>query len=323
MENFGELLPDLIFSTVSAQGFRPTGVLFPLNSYENRVYEIGIEGGDPLVAKFYRPDRWSPQAIAEEHGFVGRLAELEIPVIAPLSLVRSRREAPTLGEVEGFCFALFPKFRGREKAELSLEDLGWLGRLLARMHRAGENFSAPSRMELTPETYGYASLDFLLGQPFIPQELRYALEEMLHQVLEEVEALWDWDAPQLALHGDCHLGNVLWNLQGPHLLDFDDMVRAPAVQDVWMLFSGDENERREAEDAFWEGYEMFRDFDFESFSLVEPLRTLRMIRHAAWIGQRYSEPLFQRTFPYYTERRYWEQFLLSLKEQMALLQGYE
>jgi len=323
---FDHLLPDQIFGTAEEQGLRPTGVLFPLNSYENRVYEIGIEDeetGKPasIVAKYYRPGRWNQESIAEEHGFVAALAEAEIPVVAHLPLKKHLKDLPTLAKTaDGIFYAFFPKFRGREHAEILNDDRRWLGRSLARMHNIGEAFKAPHRMRLTPETYGHNSLAFILTQEFLPPDLKQSIESHLQKAIELVEPHFKKDWKPITVHGDCHPANILWNKDGPHLLDFDDMVVASAVQDVWMLFNGTEEEKTEQKKVFLEGYEIFREFDDSSLILAEPLRTLRMIRHAAWIGQRYEEPAFQRAFPYYQERRYWEEYLQSIKEQISLLQ---
>lgn len=317
---FGQLLPDLIFGAVNAQGYRPTGTLFPLNSYENRVYEIGLEGQEPLVGKFYRPGRWSAEAIAEEHAFLGALEEHEVPVVRSLKLPNPVAQSDYLGKTRDIYYALYPKFRGREHAEITLEDLGWLGRTLGRLHNIGANFSAPHRMSLDVHSYGHKNLEYILQLPFLPGDLAGHLETLLHQALEKIEQGFQHAPKNILLHGDCHPGNVLWNPDGPHLLDFDDMIHAPPVQDVWMLFHGSEEEKRKQQDAFFEGYEVFREFDYSSLRLVEPLRTLRMIRHTAWIGARHREPIFKRAFPYFEERRYWEEFLLSIKEQIALLQ---
>jgi len=318
--HFNDLLPERILKIVASQGYRPTGVLYPLNSYENRVYEIGVEGGDPVIGKFYRPERWGPETLAEEHRFLEKLEELEIPVVRSLELPEATSYSPALAYDPPFYYSLFPKFRGREHAENTQEDLRWLGRTLGRLHNVGERFSAPHRMTLNPETYGYQSLDFILRLDFLPADLRPALEQILSQALKLTEPYFQHAPANIVLHGDCHPGNVLWNVAGPHLLDFDDMIHAPPVQDLWMLFYGSPEERAEQRKAFFEGYEVFRPFDHHSLRLTEPLRTLRMIRHTAWIGGRHEEAIFQRAFPYYRERRYWEEFLLSLKEQIALLQ---
>lgn len=317
---FSELLPQVIFETVTRQGFRPTGALFPLNSYENRVYEIGVEGQNPIVGKYYRPGRWSAEAIAEEHAFLAALAEHEIPVVQSLPLKEHLPVSEAIGSTGEMYYTFFPKFRGREHAEITLDDLGWLGRTLGRLHNIGAKFKAPHRIPLNPETYGYESLDFILDLPFVPPDLLENIESFLVQALERLEPFFDREMETILVHGDCHPGNILWNPDGPHLLDFDDMVIAPPVQDIWMLFYGTEEEKMQQKEAFFSGYETFREFDYSTLRLAEPLRTLRMIRHTAWIGKRHQEPIFQKSFPYYRERRYWEEFLLSMKEQIALLQ---
>jgi Ser/Thr protein kinase RdoA (MazF antagonist) len=317
---FSELLPEIIFETVTRQGLRPTGVLVPLNSYENRVYEIGLEGQSAIVGKYYRPGRWGAKAIAEEHAFLAALAEHEIPVVQSLKLKEHLPECEALAATGEIYYTFFPKFRGREHAEITLEDLGLLGRTLGRLHNIGAKFKALHRMHLTPESYGYESLDYILTLNFVPDDLLDNIEAFLGQALERLEPFFDREMEQILVHGDCHPGNILWNPDGPHLLDFDDMITAPPVQDMWMLFHGSEEEKTQQQEAFFSGYEIFRAFDYGTLRLAEPLRTLRMIRHAAWIGKRLQEPIFQRSFPYYRERRYWEEFLLSMKEQVALLQ---
>lgn len=321
MNHFEDLLPTVILDAVQRQGVRPRGSLFPLNSYENRVYTVDLEEQEPIVAKFYRPGRWSAEAIAEEHRFVVALADAEVPVVEPLILDHPVPECDSLGKTGDYYYAFFPKFRGREHDEITDVDRAWMGKVLARMHRVGEAFPLSHRPRLDPETYGYESLEFILGLAFIPADLREGIESVLERVLALVEPYFPPDLPAVAVHGDCHPGNILWNPEGPHLVDFDDMLLAPAVQDIWMLFSGTADEQERQRRIFFENYETFRPFDGNSLALVEPLRTLRIIRHAAWIGQRYAEPAFQRAFPYYRERRYWEEFLNSLKEQISLLQS--
>lgn len=317
---FGELLPDTILDAVTRQGFRPTGALLPLNSYENRVYEIALDDAAPIVAKFYRPGRWSQAAIAAEHRFLARLLELEVPVVVPLTLPHPLADVPTLARSGEILYACSPRFRGRARDEMSNDDRRALGHVLARLHNVGEHFVATDRLRLTPQTYGHDSLSFILSQAFLPADLKQHIEAHLRQALQLVAPWFPAEMPTIVVQGDCHLGNILWDATGPHLLDFDDMVIAPAVQDVWMLFHGSAEEQRAQRKAFFDGYELFRPFDHATLILAEPLRTLRMIRHAAWIGQRYGEPAFQRAFPYYEQRRYWEEFLLGIKEQIALLQ---
>ncbi len=326
--NFGELLPDLIFQAVLTQGYIPTGTLFPLNSYENRVYEIPVEEGFPLIAKFYRPGRWSLAALTEEHAFLSTLKEAEVPVVAPLELKESVGPKTlaltgTTESTEKIYYAFFPKFRGKEHDEVTNDDRLWMGRTLARLHNVSQYFPIKHRLHLDPETYGYNSLDFILTQPFLPSDLKESIESTLLNALERVDSFFATKLNVIPVHGDCHPGNVLWNQDGPHLLDFDDMLVAPPVQDVWMLFNGDAAEKKKQQEIFFEGYETFRSFDQKTLILSEPLRTLRIIRHASWIGQRYEEPAFQRAFPYFRERRYWEEFLLDVKEQISLLQELE
>lgn len=317
---FDELLPELILDAVSTQGFEVTGLFSPLNSYENRVYEIQVEDEEPVIAKFYRPGRWSLEAICEEHRFLDALDELEIPVVAPYYLDHPLSECESLGKAGEFFYALYPKFRGRENPDLSLKDREWLGRTLARLHKAGENFQTKHRLALNPQSYGYASLDIILNQDFIPNDLKSNVEILLKQTLQLCDLAFQRPFKSIALHGDCHLGNILWNKEGAYLLDFDDMVLAPAVQDLWMLFHGSADEMLEQKEAFFKGYEMFRTFDYREFQMSEALRSLRLIRYAAWIGERYKEEIFKRAFPYYSERNYWEDFLLTLKEQISAMQ---
>lgn len=319
---FDTLMPELIIGAASEQGYQPTGIFYPLNSYENRVYEIGIEGSEPIIAKFYRPGRWSLETIAEEHRFLQTLLEEEIPVVASLPLKKSTELCPYVAQIQDIYYAFFPKFRGRQESELSPEALAQLGRTLARLHNVGEHFAAPHRMVLNPDNFGWKSLELILQLDFLPPDLRPNLESLLTQVIQLCETAFQPGYKNILLHGDCHPGNILWNSEGPHLLDFDDMILAPPVQDLWMLFFGSPEEQRQQKETFFEAYEMFRSFDAFSFQLSEALRSLRMIRHSAWIGQRFSGSIFQRAFPYFSERRYWEEFILSMKEQIALLQGW-
>jgi len=317
---FDKLLPDLIFAAAWRQGFRPTGALSPLNSYENRVYEIGVEDHPPLIAKFYRPGRWTQEALGEEHRFIMALAGQELPVVEPLLLNEpAEGSPPTLGRQDDFFFAFYPRVRARQSAELDAEQRQQMGRLLARIHMAGEQFPLRHRLLLSPESYGYASLDFLFTEGFIPEHLCRPLESVLLEAVRLTEPAFNRNVRPIATHGDCHWGNILWNDKGPLLIDFDDVISAPAVQDLWMLCSGSPEEIKSQRKDVLDGYETFRAFEYESLALIEPLRTLRIIRHAAWIGQRYDEEIFKRAFPYYLDDRYWESFLLTLKEQIGLM----
>lgn len=318
--DFDGLLPDTIFNAFTEQGFRPTGWFNPLNSYENRVYEVHIEDHEPLIAKFYRPRRWSHEQISEEHRFTAAVHRAEIPCVPPLALKKPHRDQPTLAKMGDYFYAFFPKFRGREEPDLGNEHRTWLGRSLARLHNVGSGFPCHHRVQLDPETYGYACLDQILSQQHAPDDMRATLESVILSALDLAQSAYRPGLIMMPLHGDCHLGNVLWNADGPHLVDFDDMVIAPPVQDIWMLFNGTEDEVAKQRDAFFEGYETFRTFDRTTLALTEPLRTLRMICYAAWVGHRYEEEAFKRAFPFYRERRYWETFLLDMKEQIAAMQ---
>jgi len=318
--HFAALLPETILTTVSDQGMQPTGALIQLNSYENRVYEIALEEADPIIAKYYRPRRWDVHAIAEEHHFIEKLAEQEIPVVSPLSLQNHLPEVSTLSQTEGIFYCFYPKFRGKARDEISNDDRRWMGRTLSRLHNIGDKFPLKHRISLDPQTYGEKSLEIILSQSYLPAELKENIEGNLLRAIELTKPFFQGKFKAIAVHGDCHLGNILWNKDGPHLLDFDDMLLAPPIQDIWMLFSGSEEEKKQQRELFIEGYELFRPFDHSSLILEEPLRTLRIIRFAAWIGQRYSEEAFKRAFPFYQENRYWQGFLQGLQEQIFLLQ---
>lgn len=318
---YQNLTPEILFSSLEDQGYIPTGIFYQLNSYENRVYEIHLENHEPLIVKYYRPGRWSLTQLGDEHRFIAALTDVEIPAIAPLSLKKSVKDYLTLGKTGDYFYAIFPKFRGREHDELSLHDRKLLGHFMGRLHNVGATFKTASRLPLTPKTYGDASLNLLLKNTYIPNDLVSSIQVTLDSVLGLVKTLFKGSHDVIAVHGDCHLGNILWNLSGPHLVDFDDMVLAPAVQDIWMLFSGSHEEITEQQKVFFEAYETFREFDYGTLRFIEPLRTLRMIRHAAWIGERYEEPIFKKAFPYYNDHRYWQEFLLHMKEQLSLLSG--
>lgn len=321
--SFETLSPSLILNALEDQGYNPTGQISPYNSYENRVYEITLPENESIIAKFYRPNRWSAQQIAEEHQFLGLLDEAEVPVVNSFALTKPQDIHSHLGFHNGFYFSLFPKFKGYNNPDLSNDDRRWLGRTLARMHNVGESFDCEYRILLDVDSYGYDYLDTIMRLDSLPDDLANNLEDLMINCLKLIEPHLNESVHVIPLHGDCHLGNVLWNDKGPHLLDFDDMVLAPPVQDVWMLFHGSEEEKAKQQDSFLEGYSLFRDFEEQTFLLAEPLRTLRMIRHAGWIATRCHEEIFKRTFPDFGTRKYWEDLILELKEQLGLLQELE
>lgn len=313
---YEHLSPDTIIGAVESAGFYSDGRLLALNSYENRVYQVGIEGAQPLVVKFYRPGRWDDAAILEDHAFSQALAEDEIPVVAPLR----NRAGETLLLFEGYRFALFPRQGGRTP-ELDVdENLHWLGRFLGRIHAVGAIQPFRHRLNLEPESFGARSVEFLLAG-FLPLELEGPYRRLTGELLAAVRELFGQarNCQRIRLHGDCHPGNILWTDDGPHFVDLDDCCMGPAIQDLWMLLSGDPEEARHQLEALLEGYRMFRNFDQRELRLIEALRTLRIIYHAAWLARRWQDPAFPRAFPWFGTHQYWQQHLEILGQQRAAL----
>lgn len=319
MKPFSDLLPDFILQTAEANDYAPSGVLYPLSSYENRVYDIGLEGETSLIVKFYRPNRWPLEAIIEEHRVLGRLHEAEVPVICPLPLKDPLKSCATIAKSGAYYYAFYERFRGRHKDEFNSEDLKSLGKCLGQMHNVLEGIPIKHRPWLDVQSYGYDRLRYIQSQEFIEPDLKSSIEHHIKQALHHAERFFDTDFHVIPVHGDCHIGNILWTIDGPRFLDFDDFMIAPAAFDVWMLFSGSASEQAEQKRSFFSGYELYREFDHHSLRMSEAFRTLRMIHHAAWIGERYEEEAFKRAFPFYRERRYWEEFLLNIKEQIGLM----
>ena len=313
---FGPLTPDFVLSAVEASGLVCDGRLLTLNSYENRVYQVGIEDAQPLIAKFYRPGRWSDEAILEEHAFLAELAEAEIPAVPALGVGGS-----TLHHYEGFRVALFPRRGGRAPELDDPAVLGWLGRFLGRIHAIGANKPFAHRPDLTIRSFGEEPREELLASPFLPSELRETWRSVVDQALDGVRRCFERAGaqPMIRLHGDVHGGNVLWTDAGPHFVDFDDARNGPAVQDLWMLLSGDAPAMARQLDHVLEGYEQFADFDPASLHLVEALRTLRLIHYAGWIARRWDDPAFPAAFSWFDTPRYWQDMILSLREQVALM----
>ncbi len=313
---FARLTPDFILAAVEACGHRCDGRLLALNSYENRVYQVGREADEPLVAKFYRPARWSDAAIAEEHGFVAELAAQELPVVAPLAAA----DGATLRHVDGFRLALYPRRGGRAPELDRRENLVVMGRFLARMHAVGATRPFVHREAITVEGFGHDSVAFL-AERWIPSDLGAAYASITRDLFAHIEARFAQagGVRMLRVHGDCHAGNVLWRDERPHFVDFDDARMAPAVQDLWMLLSGEGEEQRSQLDAVLEGYEEFADFDYRELALVEPLRTLRMLHYSAWLARRWDDPAFPQAFPWFASQAYWERHVLELREQLAAL----
>lgn len=321
------LSPDVVLDAVEATGRRVSGHLFALNSYENRVYQIGLEDAPPVVAKFYRPGRWSDDAILEEHAFAAELEEREIPVVAPISddgvtlHVHSRRIASLVQEDAPFRFALFPRRGGRAPEPGDPDQLNWIGRFLGRIHAVGATRGFAHRPTIGIESHALAPRDWLLDNDVIPADLLPAWTSTVDALIPRLEAAWAraGGMATIRLHGDCHLGNILWTDDGPHFVDLDDCLTGPAVQDLWMLLSGDSRDMAMQFSEVVDGYEEFHDFDRRELHLVEALRTQRMLNHSAWLAQRWEDPAFPAAFPWFGTQKYWQEQVLALREQVALL----
>ena len=312
------LLPDTILDAVETAGFRPTGSLLALNSYENRVYQIGEEEAGFLVGKFYRPGRWSDAQILEEHAFAAELAELEIPIVPPLPGPGGR----TLQEYEGFRFALFERRGGRAPELEDPDTLYRIGQFLGRIHALGAVRPFEHRPTLTPATVGDAALRYLLDHDLVPAECRGEFESLAGSLLESVhERFRAVPYTAIRLHGDFHMGNVLWTERGAHLVDLDDCRMGPAIQDVWMMLGGDRPTMTGQLAEIIEGYEQFHDFDRRQLALIEPLRTLRLLAYAAWLAQRWDDPAFPAAFPWFNTLGYWEDQVLTLREQIRHMEA--
>jgi Ser/Thr protein kinase RdoA (MazF antagonist) len=313
---YAGLTPERILDAVESAGLRSDGRLLALNSYENRVYQVGMEEGPPLVAKFYRPGRWGDSAILEEHAFTTELAQREIPVVAPLEL-----EGRSLHEFEGFRFALYPRRGGRAPELGDPKVLEWMGRFLGRIHAVGALEPFRHRPALDADTFGAEPRQYLLASDFLPADLAEAWTGVSAQALEGVCRCYGRAGyvAVLRLHGDVHAGNVLWTDEGPHFVDFDDARSGPAVQDLWMLLSGSREEMSRQLGDLLAGYEDFRDFDPRELHLVEALRTLRLLHYSAWLARRWDDPAFPAAFPWFNTQRYWQDRILELREQIALM----
>lgn len=324
-EDFFSLTPDKILDSVEKWGVRCTGRSLALNSMENRVYEVEIEIDEAAVkspsdrfrvAKFYRPGRWTREQILDEHRFLLDLAANDIPVITPLTLPGTDETLSNFGEE--IYVALYLKAGGRIPDEFDKEGLRRMGRLIARMHSVGASREASSRLRLTPKTYGEGNLKFLLESDHMPSDIRPYYKEMVERVLQTITP-WFEGITTHRIHGDLHLSNIVWGSDGPRLLDFDDMVVGPPVQDLWLLLPSRGKEGQEYLDAMLEGYESMRHFDRSTLRLIEPLRTLRFIHYAAWIARRWEDPSFKRTFDNFGSIGYWKEKLSDLQEQLEFI----
>ena len=314
---YSELTPDRALNALASIGLRPDGRLLSLNSYENRVYQTWMEEGPPLVAKFYRPARWSDAQILEEHSFSRELADREIPVVAPLVVAGA-----TLHAFEGFCFTVFPRRGGRAPELEDARTLEWIGRFLGRIHAVGATREFLERPALDLNGYGVEPREWLLASGLVPAELFEAWTRATTLALECARRCYEraGKVTRIRLHGDCHGGNVLWTDAGPHFVDFDDCRTGPAVQDLWMLLSGDRESMARQLANVLAGYEDFSEFDPRELHLVEALRTLRLIHYSAWIARRWDDPAFPAAFPWFGTQRYWQDRILELREQIAAME---
>ena len=317
--DFSQLDPDTIISAVEQLGLVSDARIFPLNSYENRVYQIGLEQGPPVIGKFYRPQRWSNEQILEEHAFTGALAELEIPVVTPLLF-----DGQSLLRYGGYRYALYPRQGGRTPELDNMQQLTWMGRFIGRIHALGASNQFRYRPQITIQSYVVDAADFIIRQGFVPDYLQDAYQSLINDITALLHQRYDLSGiRQIRLHGDCHPSNILWTDQGPHFVDFDDCRSGPVIQDLWMLLSGGLEEQRRQMDSLLDGYYEFYDFNPAELRLIEPLRTMRIIHYSGWLARRWDDPSFPMNFPWFATPNYWEQHILELREQFALLQASE
>ncbi|PJE80115.1 Stress response kinase A [invertebrate metagenome] len=313
---YKRLTPDSVMDALESQGFSCDARILALNSYENRVYQVGIEDSDPVIVKFYRPDRWDKKQIEEEHRFIAALKDAELPVVAPLC----NREESTLSSYDGFLFTVFPR-QGGHAPELDYgNNLLIMGRLLGRMHAIGATEPFQHRPGITLDRFGQQSVHFLLEHHIIPDNLITAYETLTQHILEKLFVIEQQGLPEvIRVHGDCHSGNILWRNDNPHFVDFDDAAMAPAVQDIWMLLSGNRQQQNLQLSEIIEGYNEFYSFNPKELNYVEYFRTLRLIHYNAWLARRWSDPAFPKAFSWFNTERYWSEHILELREQLAAL----
>ncbi len=314
--HYQNLTPDLILDAVETCGYRCDGRQHALNSYENRVYQVWLEDGVQLVAKFYRPQRWSDKAILEEHVYSQELVDREIPVVAPLAI-----NGRTLHAHGGFRFALFPRRPGRAPELDRPEVLQWIGRFMGRIHAVGALKPFRERPRIDIASFGEAPSRFVLDKGFVPVDIKPAYQAIVRDAFERVRSCYAeaGRVKDIRLHGDCHAGNILWTDAGPHFVDFDDCRSGPAVQDLWMLLSGDREAMAIQLADVLRGYREFQKFDLRELRLIEALRTLRMIHYAGWLAMRWDDPAFPVSFPWFNTQRYWQDQILALREQCGAM----
>ncbi len=313
---YDPLTPDTVLDAVESAGLLTDARILALNSYENRVYQVGLEDDAPVIAKFYRPGRWTRQQIQEEHDFTLELAENELPVVAPMTLHTGK----TLHEYNGFLFSLTPR-RGGHAPELDNPDhLFQLGRLMGRIHKIGETKPFAHRPGITLQRFVKDSIAYLLDNQFIPESLLPAYTTLTNDLVEKLEHIQHaYHYNLIRLHGDAHCGNILWRDEYFHFVDFDDCVNGPAIQDLWMFLSGDRSNQTAQLSELMDGYAEFNDFNPVELNLIEYFRTLRIINYSAWLARRWDDPAFPMAFPWFNSERYWADHILELREQLAAL----
>lgn len=314
---YHDLTPDLIMDAVESLGLRCNGQLLALNSYENRVYQIGIDDEAPIIGKFYRPSRWRDEAILEDHAFCQELAAREIPSVPPLEI-----HGRTLHAFGSHRFALYPRKGGRAPELDNAEVLEWIGRFLGRIHAVGAIKPFKYRTKIDIKTDGEDSVRFILQTSFVPEYLKLPLARISEEVVAQIKRVFADVGPTrtLRLHGDCHPGNILWTPSGPHFVDFDDCRTGPAIADLWMLLSGSRDEQERQLQHLLSGYQQFNRFDPAQLQLIEALRGLRILHYTAWLAKRWNDPAFPKAFPWFGNPRYWEEHVQTLQEQFAALQ---
>ena len=321
--DYSRLDPDTIINAVESKGYLSDARVLALNSYENRVYQVGIEDEQPIIAKFYRPGRWTNTQIIEEHDFSNELYQLEIPAVPPIYLMDDpvSKTTNSLFDYAGYRFSLYQRRGGRAPELTDPDHLYWLGKFLGRIHAVGKTKKFIHRPTLSIDSFIIKPYEFILKNNFIPELFVESYQAIVTDILKHVEANYQQFPPQLIrLHGDCHPGNILWTDKGPHFVDFDDSRNGPAIQDLWMLLSGERHEQQKQLLEILEGYEEFCEFNARELNLIESLRSMRIIHYAGWLAKRWEDPAFPKAFPWFNTESFWGEHILQLKEQLAILQ---
>lgn len=312
--DFSLLTPDLIIDGLESAGFSVASGLLALNSYENRVYQFTDDDDQRFVTKFYRPQRWSYATINEEHQFALELESHELPIVAPIVI-----KGKCLFQHQNYLFAVFPCRGGRTFEVDNLNQLEWMGRFLGRIHAVSATNTFRHRTVISTDMMLVEAKDLIISSNFVPKSLNIAFFTVLDQVIKIATEQYQ-PKKTIRLHGDCHASNILWTDGGPHFVDLDDCCMGPAIQDIWMMLSGDRSQQLLQLDTLLSGYEEFYSFDSRELNLIESLRTMRVVNYIAWLCKRWQDPAFPRNFPWFNTEKYWEQQILILKEQISALQ---